>query len=331
MFVPEARAAGHVVHPLAAKMVRMEQGPTPPMTDVARSVVRARPPEQALRWLVTTLGATGVVDVKPMPGGSTCAMHRVTLHRPTRGPGVVVLRRYVLDDVLVETPDIVAHEAAALRLAATAGTPVPELLAADPNGHEAGAPAVVMSWLDGRPEWEPRARRRFLAETADAMVAIAAVEVADSEVLRPIGHYRQASYDPPRWATRPRAWARAAEVFQGPVPASNVSFVHRDFHPGNLPWSRGHLSGVVDWQSACLGPSSIDPGHCRLNMLYYDAALADELRQAWEQRSGRAVDPWADVMSIIGALDHLRTPKEPSKARLAIEDALARAVAELGG
>ena len=84
-----------------------------------------------------------------MPGGSTCAMHRVTLHRPTRGPGVVVLRRYVLDDVLVETPDIVAHEAAALRLAATAGTPVPELLAVDPDGHEAGAPAVVMSWLDG--------------------------------------------------------------------------------------------------------------------------------------------------------------------------------------
>ena len=124
---------------------------------------------------------------------------------------------------------------------------------------------------------------------------------------------------------------RAAEVFHGPVPAGDVSFVHRDFHPGNLLWSRGHLSGVVDWQSACLGPSSIDPGHCRLNMLYYDAALADELRRAWEQRSGRAFDPWADVMSIIGVLDHLRTPEEPSKSRLAIEDALARAVAALGG
>jgi hypothetical protein len=129
---------------------------------------------------------------------------------------------------------------------------------------------------------------------------------------------------------RPRAWERATEVFCGPVPASDVGFVHRDFHPGNLLWSRGHLSGVVDWQSACLGPASIDPGHCRLNMLYYDAALADELRQAWELRSGRAFDPWADIMSIIGALDHLRRPKEPSPSRLAIEDALARAVADLG-
>ena len=171
----------------------MEQGPTPPMTDGGRPVVRARPPDQALRWLVAALGATEVVDIKPMPGGSTCAMHKVTLQRSTLGPKVVVLRRYVLDDVLVESPDIVAHEAAALRLAATAGTPVPELLAADPRGDEAGAPAVVMSWLDGRPQWEPRARRRFLAETADAMVAIAAVEVPSTEVLRPIGRYRQNS------------------------------------------------------------------------------------------------------------------------------------------
>jgi aminoglycoside phosphotransferase (APT) family kinase protein len=312
-------------------MVPMEQGPTPPMTDMARSVVRARPPDHALRWLVAALGATEVVDIKPMPGSSTCAMHKATLQRSTPGPEVVVLRRYVLDDVLAEAPDIVAHETTALRLAATASAPVPELLAADPDGHEAGAPTVVMSWLDGRPEWEPRDRRGFLAEAAGAMADIAAVEVPGSVALRPIGRYRQMSYDPPRWATQPWAWERAVEIFHGPVPADDVGFVHRDFHPGNLLWSRGHLSGVVDWQSACLGPSSIDPGHCRLNMLYYDAALADELRQAWEQRSGRGFDPWADIMSIIGVLDHLRKPKEPSKSRLAIEDALARAVAALGG
>jgi hypothetical protein len=41
---------------------------------------------------------------------------------------------------------------------------------------------------------------------------------------------------------------------------------------------------------------------------------------------------WASAhVGIIGVLDHLRTPKEPSKSRLAIEDALARAVAALGG
>jgi len=59
-------------------MVRMGQGPTPPMSDEGRLAVRARPPDQALRWLVAALGATKVVDIKPMPGGSTCAMQRST-------------------------------------------------------------------------------------------------------------------------------------------------------------------------------------------------------------------------------------------------------------
>jgi aminoglycoside phosphotransferase (APT) family kinase protein len=148
---------------------------------------------------------------------------------------------------------------------------------------------------------------------------------------RPIEHYRQTRYEPPRWATRPRTWERAVEVFHGPVPVTDVSFVHRDFHPGNVLWSRGRLSGVVDWQAACLGPSSIDPAHCRLNMLYSDAPLADELRWAWEQRSGRQFDPWADATSIIGALDNMRMPKNASRSRLAIENALARAVTDLGG
>jgi aminoglycoside phosphotransferase (APT) family kinase protein len=280
---------------------------------------------------VRVLGATEVVDVKAMPGGSTAAMHRVTVRRSRSNDHTVVLRRYVLEHIVAETPDIVTREATALRLAATSGVPTPELLAEDPNGHEADVPTLVMSLLDGRPEWEPGARRQFVAEMADAMVAVAGVKVPPGLAVRPISRYEQASYGPPRWATRPKVWERAAEVFLRPIPIDDAAFVHRDFHPGNLLWSRGHLSGIVDWQAACLGPSSIDPGHCRLNMLYYDASLADELRRAWEERSARRFDPWADVMSIIGALDNMRTPKDGSKSRLAIEDALARAVADLAG
>ncbi len=79
----------------------------------------------------------------------------------------------------------------------------------------------------------------------------------------------------------PAAWLRPAwvgdaanavgtdslQIFHGPILDGDVGFVHRDFYPGNLLWSGGHLSGVVDWQAACLRLSSIEPGHCRLNML----------------------------------------------------------------
>jgi aminoglycoside phosphotransferase (APT) family kinase protein len=310
-------------------MVAMNDSPVSPMTDKSRSLMRVRPPEQTLRWLLAVLDAREVLDIKPMLGGSTAAMHRVTLRHSGPATQIVVLRRYILDDIVAETPDIVARETTALRLAATAALPTPELLAVDQHAHETDAPTVVMSWLDGRPQWQPRNRRQFVNDIADAMVAVTNIEVPPEVAIAPIGRYRQSSYDPPRWATRPKVWERAVEAFHGPIPSGDVGFVHRDFHPGNLLWSRRHLNGIVDWQNACIGPHSIDPGHCRLNFLYYDDGLADQLRSAWEHHSGRPYDPWADVMSIIGTLDNMRTPKNPSKSRLAIEDTLAQAVADL--
>ena len=81
--------------------------------------------------------------------------------------------------------------------------------------------------------------------------------------------------------------------------------------------------------SACVGPASIDVGHCRLSMTYYDPLQADRLRTAWERASGRTYDPWAEVMSIVGALDSLRTPKHASRSLSDLESTLGRAVAAL--
>ena len=126
---------------------------------------------------------------------------------------------------------------------------------------------------------------------------------------------RQVVYSPPRWTTHPQVWERAFEIFHGQMPSDDLTFVHRDFHPGNMLWSRTRLTGIVDWKAACLGPASIDVGHCRLNMLFYDALQADRLRDAWERVSGRRYDPWADIMSIVGILDSLRRRDRTSRGR----------------
>ena len=291
----------------------------------------AIPPEATLGWLLGELQATRVVDVEPIRGSSTSALHRVTLRFSGGDQTQVVLRRYVLEEVIEENHNIVAQEINALSVAASASVPTPVLLAADLDAKRTDAPAVVMSWLGGRPRWETKNRRRFLADLVDAMTAVAAVEIPSDVHLRSIRGYTQVSYDPPLWATKPRMWERAVEIFQGPVPDSDIGFVHRDFHPGNVLWRGSKLTGLVDWQSAGIGPASIDPGHCRLNMLYYDPAMADHLRSLWEQRSQRTYDPWADVTAIIGVLDSLRSTKNPSRSHLAIEDTLTRAVADLTG
>jgi len=105
--------------------------------------------------------------------------------------------------------------------------------------------------------------------------------------------------------------------------------LHRDFHPGNVLWRRGTVSGMVDWQGACTGPAAADVAHCRVNLLTFGIDAAEHFTALWQQASGTACHPWADVVTIIGFLDDLRDGW--GSERLLVEDMLARAVAELGG
>lgn len=134
---------------------------------------------------------------------------------------------------------------------------------------------------------------------------------------------------PPGWARYPRVWERAAEISQGPAPGLPAVLIHRDFHPGNVLWRRGKVSGVVDWQAACTGPAVADVAHCRVNLLTFGIGAAERFTTCWQHASGTAYHPWADVVTIVGFLDDLRDDWGPE--RLLIEDMLTRAVAELGG
>jgi aminoglycoside phosphotransferase (APT) family kinase protein len=221
------------------------------------------PPEATLHWLLREVGATTVVSCEVMPGGSTSAMHRVTVRTNAGAHATAVLRRYVLESYLAEEPTAPVSEITALRLVDELAVPAPRLLAADPDGAQADAPAIVMRALPGRPVWE--LGRRRLEQLVDALIEIHTVDIARVEIA-PIGRYQQRSFEPPRWATSPATWERAIEIFHGPIPEHGVGFAHRDFHPGNVLWQRGHITGIVDWQNACGAPGSIDISHCRLNL-----------------------------------------------------------------
>jgi aminoglycoside phosphotransferase (APT) family kinase protein len=288
-------------------------------------LIRQRPPDTTLAWLVDELGASAVVEVSPMRGGSTAAMHRVTLIDRGDHERVVVLRRYVLPEILTDSPDVAAVEARALQLAERLPVPTPALLAVDATGERADAPALAITLLDGRPVWETRWGSMWVSQTVDAMIALHDVDATQAE-LPPLTTYAQKRYDPPRWTTDPALWQRAVELFHRPAPTSDVGFVHRDFNPGNVLWVRDRLAGLVDWQWACVGPRSIDPARCRLNLFQYNPTMADDVRIVWEQRSGLTFDPWADLASIIGTLDNIRGRRQPNAATSAIEAALKTAV-----
>ena len=266
-----------------------------------------------------------MISARALRGGMSSAVHLLTVqdggHRRQ-----AVLRRYVRPETRANEPDIAEREARALHAAGDADVPTPALLAVDPAGTWAGVPAVLMSRLPGRVDWWPSDTGRWLRRLAGVLPTIHAAPLPPAGLIAPFTACPQASYQPPCWARYPRVWERAAEISQGPAPALPQVLVHGDFHPGNVLWRRGRVSGVVDWQAARTGPAVIDVAHCRVNLLALGADAAERFTAWWQQASGDTYNPWADVVIIIGFLDDLRD--DWGSERLLIEDMLARAVAD---
>src|SRR6266545_5393120 len=239
-----------------------------------RRLLRSRPPRAALAWAEAALGVT-VTAARPLRGGSASAVHLLRVQRGSGAAERVVLRRYVRPELNQEEPDIAEREARALRFVADldlgAGVATPRLLALDATGAHAGVPALLMSRLPGRVDWAPADADRWLERLARLLPAIHGGPLPPPGLIRPFAPYRQESYESPGWARWPSIWARAIERFHQPTPdgAGPAVFIHRDFHPGNVLWRRGSVTGVVDWASASIGPACVDVGHCRGNLFQY--------------------------------------------------------------
>jgi aminoglycoside phosphotransferase (APT) family kinase protein len=80
----------------------------------------------------------------------------------------------------------------------------------------------------------------------------------------------------------------------------HTCFLHRDYQHFNMLWSHERLTGIVEWSEACVGPSEIDVGHCRLNLtVLFSADVADSFRAMYEAESGRRLDAWWDVHALL--------------------------------
>ena len=109
----------------------------------------------------------------------------------------------------------------------------------------------------------------------------------------------------PDWTRKPDVWEVALERFHGTKPKYQETFIHRDFHPANVLWKDGKVSGIVDWPNACLGPAGIDVGHCRVNLaLLHGVEIADLFLEAYQRHATEFVyDSYFDIVSIFDFID----------------------------
>jgi aminoglycoside phosphotransferase (APT) family kinase protein len=293
------------------------------------ALLRGLVPDQALRWVTASVGSGArVLAADALVGGTSSAVHALRVDTGGSQTLELVLRRFVRLDWLIEEPDTATREAEALELLADVRLPTPRLVAVDPDGSRAGAPSVLMSRLPGTVVWDPADVDEFLRALAEPLPLIHSVDVAARVGLADYRPYPLQMRRPPAWAARPDVWERAVAVLDDELPSEERLFVHRDYHPGNVLWEGGRVSGIVDWVNASIGSPWADVGHCRVNIaseLGQDAA--DRFLDLYRAASGRTDEyhPYWDISAAIGGLDE-DADGQPSPAD---ERFLAAAVARL--
>jgi aminoglycoside phosphotransferase (APT) family kinase protein len=251
-----------------------------------------RPSAEAIAWVERALGGGAhVVACRRLTGGLTAAVHRLTAKSST-GTQVVVLRQYeqaAADDVL--------RESRVLDGAVAAGLPAPAAMAVSADGKDAGGhPSILMTRLRGQVSLSPADPKRWLAQ-----IAVAAARIHDAPVAAPpferwIDPERLTA---PSSSARPALWQTLREVLREDGGSRDTCFIHRDFQHFNFLWTRGRLTGVVDWGAAAIGPPALDVGHCRLNLaVLFGADWAEQFRLAYEAETGRSVEPWWDLHAL---------------------------------
>ncbi len=101
-------------------------------------------------------------------------------------------------------------------------------------------------------------------------------------------------------------WVQVIAAVREPPAPANMTMIHRDYHPENTLWSRGRLTGVVDWTQASWGPPALDLGHMRWNLvLDYGQHVADRFLACYRATTGRALhnQSYWDLVSLLDLLD----------------------------
>ncbi|MDY0395212.1 aminoglycoside phosphotransferase family protein [Virgibacillus halophilus] len=262
--------------------------------------------QEELEGLVSQMvPRTEVLGTSKLKGGISSFVCRVTIKQEEQRKQIIIR---VIDNLewLEEEPDIITHEKAALKQAENITVATPSYIASDDTGRFYRYPTLLMTEVPGKVILVPENKNRWTDGLAKALHAIHHTSISNFNWA----YYPYQSImemETPSWSNMPNIWENLFDYMRRrPSPPFKPTFIHRDFHPNNVLWENGQVSGVVDWVNACMGPAGIDIGHCRWNlaMLYGQEAAEDFLR-SYKQYAGKnwRYDVYWDLRSLLDVLE----------------------------
>lgn len=250
-------------------------------------------------WIQLQLGKA-VKNSKPLKGG----VSSVISHHLLDDQSSVVSRQILNKEWLAEELDLIIHERASLLALSRGDLTVPTFLAADAIAKECDAPTLLMSTLPGKVQLDRSVYEAGMPQLAETLYRI------HQTTIPPDFRWEYAPYAPiheitvPNWTTNPDDWEKALHFVQNSTPSFTPVFIHRDYHPTNILWEDGKLSGVVDWINACRGPALVDVAHCRINFaLLYGVETADSFLKAYLNEHHMDYNPHWDILSVFDFVD----------------------------
>ena len=296
--------------------------------------LRSRPPRAGLQALVEHLEPGGTITrVRRLKGGLEASTHRVVLVSPAGNRRAIVVRRFN-DSFHWYDPARLPKEEATLRSLEATAVRAPRVLDVDLEGRWFGTPSMVVTCLPGGTA--PSSRWvDWSASLVDAMAAMHAVEPAVDAEPWLTGWQRD---EPPQsragdpWLDR--VWPVIQENVGELAASGGDALVHHDLHPGNAVWSRGRVSGIVDWPMAGRGYPAYDRAYLRLDVslcLGLEAGDAIAARfdavdsPAWDLVVGLRADPDLWVTSYV----ELGAPVTAEEGRARVAAWFERALSQL--
>jgi aminoglycoside phosphotransferase (APT) family kinase protein len=257
------------------------------------------PSPEALQGLLGTIapGST-FVAIHPLEGDFSNSTQLVEGKAVDGSPFKVVLRRYAIFGGY-DRGEKARREFKALELLNAHGIHVPEPLYLDNNGTRLGSPGILTRYMPGRLVMSQPYPAHWAEALAKTLANIHRIPIdewntsflldGNSEVL----WFLKSRDSMPEYIgahSKGNALWDAVLEYLPKLVRVEPTLVHIDYWAGNILWSEGKISAVVDWEEAARGDPGIDVAYCRMDMILCGMnEVADAFLDAYENEMNRSV------------------------------------------